>query len=163
MILKFSSKTKGPGEEGAAGYCPKILLPTRAKMVLCSFHRSHRGICSRNRPLSETKFLDDFWGPLPLAALLAKRVLCTLCDLKTQRVFCDCDCLGSVACTLTLYAYRGGQVDHTHIGELIWPKLHFSIISDRTALLSSSPSCQKVAGIRDPKMTHTPLNSFRIN
>ena len=27
----FSSKTKGPGEEGAAGYCPKILLPNRAK------------------------------------------------------------------------------------------------------------------------------------
>ena len=38
----FSSKTKVPGEEGAAGYCPKILLPKRAKMVLSSFHRSHR-------------------------------------------------------------------------------------------------------------------------
>ena len=29
----LSSKTKGPGEEGAAGYCPKILLPNRAKIV----------------------------------------------------------------------------------------------------------------------------------
>ena len=49
--------------EGAAGDCPKILLPKRVKMVLCSFHRSHREVCTRNRPLSETKFLDDFWGP----------------------------------------------------------------------------------------------------
>ena len=52
-----SSKTKGPGEQGAAGYCPKILLLKRAKMVLCPFHRSHREICARNRPVSETKFL----------------------------------------------------------------------------------------------------------
>ena len=42
--------------------------PKRAKVVLCSFHRSHREICIRNRQLSETKFLDDFWGPLPLLA-----------------------------------------------------------------------------------------------
>ena len=26
---------QGPGEEGPAGYCPKILLQNRAKMVLC--------------------------------------------------------------------------------------------------------------------------------
>ena len=25
-------------------------------------------ICTRNRPLSETKFLGDFWGPLSLPA-----------------------------------------------------------------------------------------------
>ena len=43
---------------------PQILLPKRAKTVLCPFHRSHREICTRNRPVSETKFLDDFWGPL---------------------------------------------------------------------------------------------------
>ena len=48
----FSSETRGPGEQGAAGYCPKILLLKRA----------------RNRPVSETKFLDDFWGPLSLPA-----------------------------------------------------------------------------------------------
>ena len=59
-----SSKTKGPGEQRAAGYCPKILLLKRAKMVLCPFHRSHREICTQNRPVSETKFLDDFLGPL---------------------------------------------------------------------------------------------------
>ena len=29
----ISSKTKGPGEQGAAGYCTKILLRKRAKMV----------------------------------------------------------------------------------------------------------------------------------
>ena len=34
------------------------------------FPRSHREICTRNRPLSETKFLDDFWGPLPRPAPL---------------------------------------------------------------------------------------------
>ena len=39
-------------------------------MVLCPFHRSHREICTRNRPVSETKFLDDFWGPLSLPAPL---------------------------------------------------------------------------------------------
>ena len=32
-------------------------------MVLCCFYRSHREICTRNWPLSETIFLDDFWGP----------------------------------------------------------------------------------------------------
>ena len=52
----FSSKAKGPGEKGATGYCPKILLLKSAKVVLCSFHRSHREICTRNRPLSETNF-----------------------------------------------------------------------------------------------------------
>ena len=35
-------------------------------MVLCSVRRSHREICTPNWPLSETKFLHDFWGPLPL-------------------------------------------------------------------------------------------------
>ena len=29
-------------------------------MVLCPFHRSHWEICTRNRSVSETKFLDDF-------------------------------------------------------------------------------------------------------
>ena len=119
----ISSKTQGPGEQGATGYSPKILLLKRAKMVLCpfhrietfrrsyrdppagptplaptqlnqveigsksgpnqsgrrgsagsvpegrsgwegpcsssesSYHRNHRGICTRNRPVSETKFL----------------------------------------------------------------------------------------------------------
>ena len=65
-----SSKQKGAGEEGAAGYCPEILLPKSAKWVLCSLLRSHREICTRNRPLSEKKFLDDFWAPLPLLAPL---------------------------------------------------------------------------------------------
>ena len=57
---QFSNKPHGPGEEGAAGNCPKILLPKRARMVLCT----------QNQPLSETKFLDGFWGPLPLPAPL---------------------------------------------------------------------------------------------
>ena len=60
---------KGPEEHGAAGYFPKILLLKRATMVLCPFHRSHREICTRNRPISETKFLDDFWCQVATLAL----------------------------------------------------------------------------------------------
>ena len=71
---KVGSKPEGPGEKGATGYRPKILLLRRAKMVLCPFHRSHREICTQNRPVSETKFLDDFWGapssPGPFSLLL---------------------------------------------------------------------------------------------
>ena len=65
-VAKCSSKTKGPGEQVAARYFPKILLLKRAQMALCPFHRSHGDFCARNRPVSETKFLDDFWGPLSL-------------------------------------------------------------------------------------------------
>ena len=121
----------GEGGRGQSGYCPKILLAERAKIVLCfwsipfpdllflvcffvkckenppkarisipkrtprnpwersenaqkasnslqtkkarkskNFPRSHREIWTRNRPLSEMKFLYDFWGPLPLPASL---------------------------------------------------------------------------------------------
>ena len=70
-----STKPKGPGEQGAAGYCPKILLLKGAKMVLCPFHRSHREICTRNQPVSETKFLDEFWGPF------LSRPLCFTADI----------------------------------------------------------------------------------
>ena len=59
--MQCHSAVKQRGREN--GYCPKIILLKRAKMVLCPFHRSHREICTRNRPLSKTKFLDDFWGP----------------------------------------------------------------------------------------------------
>ena len=84
----ISSKTQGPGEEGAAGYCPKILLLERAKMVLCPFHRSHREICTRTRPSSETKFLDDFWGPLSLPApLFYCWVNVAVWDRRTSRNF----------------------------------------------------------------------------
>ena len=38
-----SSKTKGPGEQGAAGYYPQILLLKSAKMVLCPFHTCFKG------------------------------------------------------------------------------------------------------------------------
>ena len=38
--------------------------------MLCRFHRSQRELCTRNRPVSETKFLDDFWGPFSLPAPL---------------------------------------------------------------------------------------------
>ena len=70
VVYSSAVKQRGREKNGAAGYCPKILRPKRAKMVLCSFHRSDRKICTRNRPLSETNFLDDFWGPLPLPAPL---------------------------------------------------------------------------------------------
>ena len=71
----FSSKRKGPGEQGAAGYCPKILLLNRAKVVLCPFHRSHGKICTRNR--------WDFWmisgGPF------LSRPLCFTADACSDR------------------------------------------------------------------------------
>ena len=63
-------KQRGREKNGAARYCPTILLPKRVKMVLCSFHRSHRDVCTRDQPLSKTKFLDAFWGALPLPAPL---------------------------------------------------------------------------------------------
>ena len=66
----ISNKTKGPAEQGAAGIFPKTLLLTRVKMVLCPFHKSHREIRTQNRPVSETKSLDDFWIPLSLPAPL---------------------------------------------------------------------------------------------
>ena len=90
----ISSKPKGPGEEGAAAYCPKILLPKRAKMLLCSFYRSYREICTRNRPLSETKFLDDFWGPLPLPAPLF------YCSFEVARVDVSCSLCGDLSASL---------------------------------------------------------------
>ena len=42
LVRNISSKLKGPGEEGTAGCCPKILLLKGARMVLCPFRRSHR-------------------------------------------------------------------------------------------------------------------------
>ena len=57
-------KQRGRENRGPQDIAPKILVLKRAKMVLCPFHRSHREICTRNRPVSETKFLDDFCAPL---------------------------------------------------------------------------------------------------
>ena len=51
----ISSKTKGPN------IAPKS-FPQKG---VCPFHRSHREICTRNRPVSQTKFLDDFWRAAP--------------------------------------------------------------------------------------------------
>ena len=53
---------------GPPDIAPKSCLLKRSKMVLSPFHRSHREICTRNRPVSEMKFPDDFWGPLSLPA-----------------------------------------------------------------------------------------------
>ena len=47
---------------------PQNPSPEKGQNGVCPFHRSHREICTRNRPVSETKFLDDFWRPLPLLA-----------------------------------------------------------------------------------------------
>ena len=70
----FSIKTKGLGEQGAAGYCPKILLLQRTKMVLCPFHRSHREICTRNWPVFRDEisgwFLGAPFSPGPFLLLL---------------------------------------------------------------------------------------------
>ena len=62
LKTRESWEAKGQGEQGAAGYCPKILFLEGAKTALCPFHRSHRALCARNRPDSETNFRDDFWG-----------------------------------------------------------------------------------------------------
>ena len=58
----------------AAGYCPKILLLKRATMVLWLFHRSHKEICTQNRPVSETKFLKAPFSPGPFVLMLKKGV-----------------------------------------------------------------------------------------
>ena len=56
--------------QGAAGYCPTILLLKSAKMGICVPSIGViREICTRNRPVSETKFLDDF-SPGPFVLLL---------------------------------------------------------------------------------------------
>ena len=47
---------RGRENKGPPDIVPKS-FSKRAKMVLCSFHRSHGEICTRNRPVSETKFL----------------------------------------------------------------------------------------------------------
>ena len=88
--LQASSETKGPGEEGAARYCPKILHPKRAKMVLCSFHRSHREIRTRNRPFSETKFLGAPSSPGPFVSLLIKGAQTMKCTFgeKEKSIAC---------------------------------------------------------------------------
>ena len=62
-LFFFEIKQKGAGRKRGRRRLPLNPSPKRAKMVLCSFHRSHRQTCTRNRPLSETKLLDDFWGP----------------------------------------------------------------------------------------------------
>ena len=80
-VQKFeliSSKTKGPGEQGAAGYCPKILVLKRVKVVLCPFHRS-RG----KSALEIGEFLRrNFWmisgGPF------LSRPLCFIAKVKNE-------------------------------------------------------------------------------
>ena len=57
-------KQRGREKKGPPDIAPKSCSQKGALF----FHRSHREICTRNRPLSETKFLDDFLGPLPLLA-----------------------------------------------------------------------------------------------
>ena len=67
-------KQKGPGEEGAAGYCPKILLPKGPKCCSVLSIGVIREICTWNRPLSESEISGWFLvapsspGPLCFAA-----------------------------------------------------------------------------------------------
>ena len=56
-------KNKGARRRRGHRILPQNPSPKKDEMVLCPFHRTHREICTRNRPISETKFLDDFWGP----------------------------------------------------------------------------------------------------
>ena len=69
------SKTKGPGEEGAAGYCPKILLPKRGQNGALLF------------PLKISHFLRrNFWmisgGPF------LSRPLCLIADFGKVSPIC---------------------------------------------------------------------------
>ena len=59
-------KQRGRENKGLPDIAPKSF----SLRVLCPFPRSHREIYTRNRPISEMKFLDDFWGPLSLPAPL---------------------------------------------------------------------------------------------
>ena len=52
-------KQRGREKKGPPDIAPKSFSPKGPKWC-CSFHRSHREICTRNRQLSETKSLDDF-------------------------------------------------------------------------------------------------------
>ena len=67
---KSAVNQRGQEKKGPPDVAPKSFSQKRANMVFCPFHRSHREICTRNRPLSETKFLDDLWRPLSLPAPL---------------------------------------------------------------------------------------------
>ena len=71
---------------GAAGDCPNNPSPKKGQNGVCPFHRSHREIYTRNRPVSETKFLDDFWGPLSLPAPLFYQGG-TKCTFRTCTLF----------------------------------------------------------------------------
>ena len=82
----FSSETKGPGEQGAAGYCPKILLIIRAqKTKWCSV--LSRGVIGKSA-LEIGQFLRrNFWmisgGPL------LSRPLCFTADFFRPAVSAD--------------------------------------------------------------------------
>ena len=86
-ILLSNQTKKGLGEQGAAGYCPKILLLQKAKMVLCPFRRSRREICTRNRPISETNFLDDFWGAPFSPGLFVLLLICAFFSARKSGNF----------------------------------------------------------------------------
>ena len=63
----LSSKTKGPGEQGAAGYCPKIFLLKRAEMVL-SLPGPSKGVIGKSAleigQFPRRNFCMISWGPL---------------------------------------------------------------------------------------------------
>ena len=66
-IIRFLSAVKQRGREkrGPPDICTKMLLPKRAKTVLCSFHRSLLGKSALEvgHFLRRTMSVDDFWGP----------------------------------------------------------------------------------------------------
>ena len=74
-------QNKGAGRTRGRRILPQNPSPKKGQNSVCPFHdRSHREICTRNRPVSETKFLDDSGGPFspgPFGLLLLPRD-CTL-------------------------------------------------------------------------------------
>ena len=97
----ISSKPKGPGEEGAAGYCPKILLPKKAKRVLCS----SIGVIGKSA-LEMGPFLSR---PLCFTAEFPSNMSITPLELPVARFSTN----GNIhsACTLVLLEIGCGSLD----------------------------------------------------
>ena len=77
---------KGPGEQGAAGFCPKILLLQRANGAE-SFHRSHREIRTRNWSISwSRRYAERIWGEFFILVKLAPANFRKNCRRISQRI-----------------------------------------------------------------------------
>ena len=67
---KSAIKHKGAGRTRSRRTLPQNPAPKKGQNGALRLPWSRREICTRNPPVSETKFLDDFWGSLSLPAPL---------------------------------------------------------------------------------------------